>query len=90
MLVGECDNIEGELAEAQAMVSELNKERDELSASLSSLEAVHANLTDNHDSLRYHGLQLPMICPTHVRYMHTCAEQKTAGSSTACCSCVYV
>ncbi len=32
MLVGECDNIAGELAEAQAMMSELNKERDELSA----------------------------------------------------------
>jgi hypothetical protein len=55
---GECNNIAGELAEAQATVSELSKERDDLFASLANLEAEHANLTDNHESLRFTILPL--------------------------------
>jgi len=33
-------------------VSELNKERDDLAASLVNLEAEHANLIDSHDNLK--------------------------------------
>lgn len=82
MVVGECDNIAGELAEAQAMVSELSKEHDELSASLSSLEAEHANLTDNHESLRYHGLQTRMTCPAR----HACMRILLNKSQPGICS----
>lgn len=70
MLVGECDNIAGELAEAHATVSELSKERDELSASLSNLEAEHANLTDNHDCLRCHALHPPKRNMPRSRHVH--------------------
>ena len=49
---GECDNVAGELAEAQATSAELSGERDELAGSLANLEADHANLLDAHSSLK--------------------------------------
>ena len=50
--LGECDNIAGELAEAQATGAEAARERDELAASLAALEAEHANLGDAHTALQ--------------------------------------
>ena len=49
---GECDNVAGELAEAQATSAELSGERDKLAGSLANLEAEHANLLDAHSSLK--------------------------------------
>jgi len=50
---GECDNIAGELAEAQGISAELSKERDELAACFANLEAEHVNLGNAHTSLKY-------------------------------------
>lgn len=49
---GECDNIAGELWQAQADCKEAERERDELAASLAALKAEHADLGDAHTALQ--------------------------------------
>jgi len=70
---GECDNIAGELAEAQGISAELSKERDELAACYANLEAEHANLGNAHTSLKY-ACSL-ISCPSHFTHRQYCPFQ---------------
>lgn len=76
---GECDNIAGELAEAQGTSAEMAKERDELASGLANLEAEHVNLSDAHTSLKYMTVLISNSTPFSQNCIHsTC----TAGNAS--------
>ncbi len=79
---GECDNIAGELAEAQGISAELSKERDELAACFANLEAEHANLGNAHTSLKYAASLEP--CTSHIYLLVLRPLSKFAGCLTEC------